>query len=193
LARRNVYAITSFIFGLDNDTPGVADRTLAELKQWPPVLPVFGQITPYPSTPLYERLKREGRLTRPQHWLDFAAFRMAHTPERMKVEEVEAEVRHAWAESYSPAATRGALHWLRNDPVPFRISHLVARLFFRGIYFPPKGMRGWLKLIFQNRGAIAELVRASFSNWNGSGGRSRSLKFEGGSTAREPDPVDSGR
>src|SRR5205807_1413657 len=28
LARRNIYAITSFIFGLDNDTPGVADRTL---------------------------------------------------------------------------------------------------------------------------------------------------------------------
>ncbi len=29
LARRHVYAITSFIFGLDNDTPGVAERTLA--------------------------------------------------------------------------------------------------------------------------------------------------------------------
>ena len=27
LARRNIYAITSFIFGMDNDTPGVADRT----------------------------------------------------------------------------------------------------------------------------------------------------------------------
>jgi hypothetical protein len=25
LARRNVYAITSFIFGLDNDSPGVAN------------------------------------------------------------------------------------------------------------------------------------------------------------------------
>jgi hypothetical protein len=29
LARRHVYAITSFIFGLDNDTAGVAERTLA--------------------------------------------------------------------------------------------------------------------------------------------------------------------
>ncbi len=191
LARRNVYAITSFIFGLDNDTVGVADRTLAEVSQWPPVLPVFGQITPYPSTPLYERLKREGRLTRPTHWLDFAAFRMAHTPERMAVEEVEAEVRRAWYESYSPAATRKALHWLRNDPVPFRISHLVARLFFRGIYFPPKGRLGWLKLVFQNRAAIAELVRASFDNWHGSGDRRRSLNFNGGSSSR-PDPVDSG-
>ena len=75
LADRNVYAITSFIFGLDNDTPGVAARTLAEMREWPPVLPVFGQITPFPATPLYDRLAKEGRLTRPKHWLEFAPSR----------------------------------------------------------------------------------------------------------------------
>ena len=42
LARRNIYAITSFIFGMDNDTPGVAERTLEQLGTWPPGLPVFG-------------------------------------------------------------------------------------------------------------------------------------------------------
>ncbi len=30
LAQRNIYAITSFIFGMDNDTVGVADRALSE-------------------------------------------------------------------------------------------------------------------------------------------------------------------
>src|SRR6266853_745655 len=93
LARRNVYAITSFIFGLDNDQPGVADRTLSEIRKWPPGLPVFGQITPFPATPLYDRLLKEGRLTRPKHWLDFAPFHMAHTPKKMSIPEVEAEVR----------------------------------------------------------------------------------------------------
>ena len=53
LARRNLLAITSFIFGLDNDTPGVSRRTLDQLRQWPAGLPVFGQLTPFPSTPLY--------------------------------------------------------------------------------------------------------------------------------------------
>src|SRR5437016_9257927 len=52
LAQRNIYAITSFIFRLDNDTPGVADRTLEQIESWPAVLPVFGQLTPFPSTPL---------------------------------------------------------------------------------------------------------------------------------------------
>jgi radical SAM superfamily enzyme YgiQ (UPF0313 family) len=60
LARRNAYAITSFIFGLDHDSPGVADRTLAQVRDWPPVLLVFGQITPFPATPLYARVEKKG-------------------------------------------------------------------------------------------------------------------------------------
>src|SRR5881227_427680 len=72
LARRNIYAITSFIFGMDNDTPGVAERTLREIRSWPPGLPVFGQLTPFPATPLYDRLEKARRLARPKHWLDFA-------------------------------------------------------------------------------------------------------------------------
>src|ERR1019366_3489715 len=109
LARRNVYAITSFIFGLDNDSTGVAARTLAEIGKWPPGLPVFGQITPFPSTPLYKRLAAEGRLTRPTHWLDFAPFKMAHTPLKMTVADVHREVTQAWTDSYAPAATRRAM------------------------------------------------------------------------------------
>ena len=182
LARRHVYAITSFIFGLDNDSPGVAERTLTEMRDWPPVLPVFGQITPFPSTPLYARLEKEGRLTRPKHWLEFAPFRMAHTPLKMTIPEVQAEVRYAWANSYSPAATAGAIESIADEPVPYKISHLIARIFFRGIYFPPKGVWGWLKVIAQNRGSIFRIVRESFTQWNGAGAP---LTFETGARPRE--------
>jgi radical SAM superfamily enzyme YgiQ (UPF0313 family) len=159
LARRNVYAITSFIFGLDNDTPGVAGRTLAEIRRWPPCLPVFGQITPYPATPLYERLEKADRLTRPKHWLEFSAFRMAHTPLTMTIPEVQAEVHQAWAEAYSPEATRQALDRLKHEHIGYRISHLLARLCFRGIYFPQKSVRAWLRVIAENRRAIWSLLR----------------------------------
>ena len=64
LAKRNVYAITSFIFGMDNDTTGVAERTLSQVRTWPPGLPIFGLLTPLPATPLYKRLEAAGRLTR---------------------------------------------------------------------------------------------------------------------------------
>lgn len=181
LARRNVYAITSFIFGLDHDTPGVAERTLAQMRDWPPVLPVFGQITPFPATPLYDRLNKEGRLTRPKHWLDFAPFRMAHTPLHISTAEVQQEVHQAWANSYSPAATERALDALTGEPAPYKISHLMARLFFRGIYFPQKGTWRWLKLIAQNRGPVWRVIRDSFTQWHGTRDRNTVYDFNGGS------------
>src|SRR5215210_5289517 len=36
LAQRNIYAITSFIFGMDNDTEGVGARTVEEIESWAP-------------------------------------------------------------------------------------------------------------------------------------------------------------
>ncbi len=178
LARHHVYAITSFIFGLDHDEPGVAERTLDQMRDWQPGLPVFGQITPFPATPLYERLLKEGRLTRPKHWLDFSPFQMAHTPSNMTPAEVQAEVRTAWANAYSPAATRQALESMKDAPAAYKISHIIARLFFRGIYFPPKGVWGWLRLIAQNRGAIAHVVEQSFHNWHGAAGPKKRVEFK---------------
>jgi radical SAM superfamily enzyme YgiQ (UPF0313 family) len=180
LARRHVYAITSFIFGLDNDTPGVAERTLSQIREWPPGLPVFGQITPFPSTPLYTRLAKEGRLTRPTHWLDFAPFHMAHTPLKMTIPEVHTEVQYAWTNSYAPAATKRALESIAGEPVPYKISHLVARLCFRGIYFPQKGALAWIKVLFENRHNISSIIRASFTNWRGSAAEGVRLEFDAG-------------
>jgi len=183
LAQRNVYAITSFIFGLDNDTPGVANRTLEQMRDWPPVLPVFGQITPFPATPLYDRLMKEGRLTRPKHWLEFAPFQMAHTPRNMAISQVQDEVRYAWLNSYSSAATARAIESIADEPVPYKISHLIARIFFRGIYFPPKGAWGWMKVIAMNRGSIFRIVKESFTKWHGVPGRLARLDFERGEIA----------
>ncbi|MDQ3221181.1 MAG: cobalamin-dependent protein, partial [Acidobacteriota bacterium] len=102
LAKRNIFAITSFIFGMDNDTVGVANRTVSEIESWAPGLPVFGQLTPFPSTPLYTRLQKDGRLHRPKHWLEFAPFVMAHNPLKMTIEDAKVETFDAWSRSYSP-------------------------------------------------------------------------------------------
>lgn len=165
LARRNIYAITSFIFGMDNDTVGVANRTADEIESWSPGLPVFGQLTPFPATPLYTRLEKAGRLARPKHWLDFAPFVMAHNPLKMTIEEAKIETFNAWARSYSPERNWEAINSIKHTSVQTRISHLVARLFFRGIYFPQMNKRAWLKLIFQNRKPIFSLTKEGLLKW----------------------------
>ena len=162
LARRNVYAITSFIFGMDNDTTGVSERTLTQVRSWPPGLPIFGLLTPLPATPLYKRLETSGRLTRPKHWQEFIPFAMAHTPLKMTIEEAHAEVKYGWEQAYSPEALAQAVDALTDQPLGFRINVFLARLCFRGIYFPMMGKMAWLKVVAQNRHTILKLVREAF-------------------------------
>jgi radical SAM superfamily enzyme YgiQ (UPF0313 family) len=165
LAQRNVYAITSFILGMDNDTVGAAERTLAQVRTWPPGLPIFGLLTPLPATPLYKRLELAGRLTRPKHWQEFIPFAMAHTPLRMTIDEAHAEVSYGWSHSYSAKAIAQAVESIADQPLGWRINILIARLCFRGIYFPMLGRFAWWKVISENRATIFKLARQGFQAW----------------------------
>src|SRR6202043_256227 len=162
LAQRNVFAITSFIFGMDNDTVGVAERTMQQIRTWPAGLPIFGLLTPLPGTPLYTRLKDADRLTRPKHWLEFKAFAMAHTPLKMTIPEAHAEVLDGWNRSYSPEAIAHAVESFDYNPLGYRINILISRLCFRGIYFPQMGPWAWVKVIAQNRKTIFKLAKEGF-------------------------------
>lgn len=139
---------------MDNDTIGVAERTLREIRTWPAGLPIFGLLTPLPGTPLYTRLHDSGRLTRPKHWQEFIPFTMAHTPLKMTISEAHAEVLDGWNRSYSPDAIAHAVESLSCKPLGYRINILVARLCFRGIYFPMMVRFAWVKVISKNRRTI---------------------------------------
>ena len=165
LAKRNIYAITSFILGLDNDTPGVADRMLEQIEQWPPGMPVFSPLTPLPGTPLYSRLKAEGRLTRPQHWLNFARYKMSHTPMKMSIAEAQDELDQAWRKSYSARRNREVIDMLTPQSLDIGAMHFLMRLFFRGIYVPQVTKRAWFSLILENRGSIVKLVRSGVAKY----------------------------
>jgi radical SAM superfamily enzyme YgiQ (UPF0313 family) len=165
LAQRNVYAITSFIFGMDNDTVGSAERTLEQVRTWPPGLPIFGLLTPLPGTPLYTRLDVAGRLTRRKHWQEFIPFAMAHTPLKMTIDEAHAEVKYGWSHSYSGKAIAQAVDSINDQPLGYRVNILIARVCFRGIYFPMLGRFAWWKVISENRKTIFKLCFQGFQAW----------------------------
>src|SRR3984957_7723362 len=165
LAQRNVYAITSFIFGMDNDTVGSAERTLEQVRTWPPGLPIFGLLTPLPATPLYKRLAAAGRLTRPEHWQEFIPFAMAHTPLKMTIDEAHAEVKYGWSEAYGPEALEQAVDALDDQPLGYRVNIFLARMCFRGIYFPMLGRFAWWKVISENRRTIFKLAKQGLEAW----------------------------
>jgi radical SAM superfamily enzyme YgiQ (UPF0313 family) len=175
LADRNIHAITSFIIGLDNDTPGVADRILEQVRNWPAGLPIFGQLTPFPSTPLYQRLLKDGRLIRPKHWLKFERYSMAHKPLKMSIDETHRELHHAWAASYSPERNAEVIRSMSQKPLGPRVFHFISRLVFRAIYFPQTTRRAWIKVVFQNRRTVLSFVKEGLGLMLGSKGRDKSL------------------
>ena len=67
--------------------------------------------TPFPGTPLYERLKSQNRLIKPEAWETCTLFDVNFVPQHMTVVELEARFEWLMGEIYSEAATgrrRGA-------------------------------------------------------------------------------------
>jgi hypothetical protein len=91
---------------------------------------------------------------------------MAHTPLKMTIAEAHAEVKYAWANSYSPEAIGKAVDSLDHRPLGYRINIFIARICFRGIYFPQMGRLAWVKIITQNRRTIFKLVKEAFGAWH---------------------------
>jgi radical SAM superfamily enzyme YgiQ (UPF0313 family) len=180
LSRRNIIPMFGFIFGMDFDSPGVAERTLAQIRDWPPGLPIFSHLVPFPSTPLYARLEAAGRLTRPRHWLNFAPFSMAHTPLKMSIDQVHEELHRAWSASYSPSANARAIDMIPHKTIGQRLTHLISRLFFRGIYFPQMTRLQWIRLLADNRRTIFKLTIEVFRGW-------RPLRSKPAPAAYQPD------
>jgi len=58
---------------------------------------------------------------------------------------------------------------LNHKPLGYRINILIARLCFRGIYFPQMGRFAWVKAILENRRTILKLIRQGFRGGLGAG------------------------
>src|SRR6266852_4709177 len=60
----------TFVFGYDHDDRAVVERSVAFAREQKLFLAAFNHLVPFPGTPLYRRLRGEGRLLSPRWWLD---------------------------------------------------------------------------------------------------------------------------
>jgi radical SAM superfamily enzyme YgiQ (UPF0313 family) len=90
-----------FILGLDNHTPDVFE-TVRDFVRASGLLEVQITVqTPFPGTPLYRRLAREGRLLEPRFWDRCTLFDVTYRPKGMTVADLEAGMRWLFAEIYN--------------------------------------------------------------------------------------------
>lgn len=91
----------ALMFGFDSDKPDVFKTTLDVIQKWDIDLLDFSTLTPYPGTPLYTQLDREGRiLTR--EWEKYDSFNVVFQPKQMTPETLANGVKRMWEEFYTP-------------------------------------------------------------------------------------------
>ena len=95
----------NFVFGFDYDTPDVFDQTLEFAVREKLDFGQFRELVPYPGTPLYDRLRAEGRLIDPQWWLNpdrkFGDATPAFSPRRMSPQQLIDGLAYVSKEFYS--------------------------------------------------------------------------------------------
>jgi radical SAM superfamily enzyme YgiQ (UPF0313 family) len=79
LRRHEIRLYVTFILGYDDDNSDTLEETLAFAERHRFYIVAFNHLTPFPGTPLYDRLRSEGRLLYDRWWLD-PAYRYGMVP-----------------------------------------------------------------------------------------------------------------
>ena len=88
------------IFGFDEDTPDIFDLTLEKMHEFEIDIVEVNILTPYPGTPLYDRLEREGRIIT-HDWSKYNQVDVVYKPKNMTEKELWEGARKVAKEFYS--------------------------------------------------------------------------------------------
>jgi len=95
-----------FVLGLDGDGLEVFDAVEQFVEDTLPFDVQITVLTPFPGTPLYSRLLREGRIIEPGAWEKCTLFDVNYVPKNMTVEQLEENGLALGMRIYSAEATR---------------------------------------------------------------------------------------
>ncbi len=115
LRRHRIRLYGTFVFGYEGDTAASFPEAVDFARDHGFYIAAFNHLTPFPGTPLYDRLRREGRLLYDAWWLDerYSYNKVPFRPEGLSAEDVEKGCVEARRAFYSwPSIVRRAL-----DPV----------------------------------------------------------------------------
>lgn len=90
-----------FILGLDTHTPEIFESVRNFVRESGLLEVQLTVQTPFPGTPLYRRLHREGRLLEERFWNRCTLFDVNFRPKHMPVEELESGLRWLFGEVYN--------------------------------------------------------------------------------------------
>ena len=105
-----------FVFGMDHDTPDVFVDTTRFVVEAKIDLPRFAILTPFPGTPLFDRLKAEGRILT-EDWSLYDGQHVVFRPANMTVKQLYEGTEIAWKYAYSFQSIWRRLAGSRREPL----------------------------------------------------------------------------
>ncbi len=115
----HMIVIGDFMFGFDNDTVNVFDTTFSQLKKLSVDVADFSILTPFPGTPLFDKLKKEGRILTTD-WEKYTMFQPVFEPKQMTPTQLYEGVSSLYQRFYSPKNTISrVMQNIPRGPYPF--------------------------------------------------------------------------
>ena len=87
IVEKGMACVAAFVFGLDSDDASVFERSFAVVRDGGAHLVNFSVLVPYPGTPVFKRLEREGRITE-RDWSKYISPNVCFEPKRMSAAEL---------------------------------------------------------------------------------------------------------
>ncbi len=135
LRRHGIRLYVTFILGYDEDNGDTMEETLAFAQRHNFYIVAFNHLTPFPGTPLYDRLREEGRLLYDRWWLhpDYRYGMVPFAPLRMTPRDAQDRCVEARRRFYSLGSIlRRSLDFQANGRGWFMWSHFYSiNLLFR--------------------------------------------------------------
>jgi radical SAM superfamily enzyme YgiQ (UPF0313 family) len=128
LRRFGIRLYATFVFGYDHDSAKTFTDTLAFARRHAFYIAAFNHLTPFPGTPLYERMEGDGQLLHDAWWMDqgYRYNDIPFRPRSMEPEELHRrclELRQAFyslssiARRFTDPVNRGDFLMARNFPL----------------------------------------------------------------------------
>ena len=132
--RYGIRLYITFMLGYDGDNREAFEQNVQFAKRNKFFMVSFNHVTPFPGTPLYERLRDEGRLLYDRWWLDpdYRYGMLPFVPTGMTAEEARLGCLEARADFYSlPSILKRALDFKVNTRGTFRWYFFVINFLMR--------------------------------------------------------------
>lgn len=129
LRRHGIAVYGTFVFGYDNDTEDQFRRTLDFAVRHGLFFAAFNHLVPFPGTPVYERLRQEGRLVSDPWWLSdgYRFGDVAFHPRQMSAERL-ADLCYEYRRRFYALSSiaRRARNWRANCTAPLGLPLYLA-------------------------------------------------------------------